>query len=216
MNDLPRPNIYQRINAVMQEIRYVQKDKQVSGGGVNYKAVTHDQVVSVARGALVKHGVVIYPEQRASEIVQKRDPNNGIKMHLYSGDYAIHFVNIDDPSDRITSVINAHAADNGDKAPGKCVTYATKTAILKVLCLETGENDESRADIRERSNTIDGEQCSQLAKYCYENTDNGLQWTALGSKLAKAYKIQSIEQLPSSKFDEALGRCVVASTEVEQ
>ena len=46
-------NIYQRINAVMQAVKYVQKDKAVNGGGQNYKAVTHDQVVSVARQALI-------------------------------------------------------------------------------------------------------------------------------------------------------------------
>ena len=65
-------------------------------------------------------------------------------MHLYSGDYAVHFVNIDQPEDRVTICINAHAADNGDKAPGKCASYATKSAMLKMFSLETGENEESR------------------------------------------------------------------------
>lgn len=137
-------NIYQRINAVMQEVQYVQKDKAISGGGQSYKAVTHDQVVSVCRKALVKHGIVIYPEQLRGEILIKRDVSIDIKMHLYSGDYAIHFVNMDKPDDKVTVTINAHAADNGDKAPGKAITYATKAAILKTLNLETGENDESR------------------------------------------------------------------------
>ena len=46
-------NIYQRINQVMKSVQYVKKDKAVTGGGQNYKAVTHDQVVSVCREALV-------------------------------------------------------------------------------------------------------------------------------------------------------------------
>jgi len=154
-------NIYQRINKVMQSVKYVQKDKQVSGGGQNYRAVTHDQVVAVARQELVKNGIMVYPEQLASKLLQERDLSREIKMHLYSGDYAIHFVNIDKPEDRVTVTINAHAADNGDKAPGKAVTYATKTAILKVLCLETGENDESRAKDTE---TVSQEQVDSLLK----------------------------------------------------
>lgn len=158
-------NIYQRINKVMQAVKYVQKDKQVSGGGQNYKAVTHDQVVSVARHELVKAGIVIYPEQLTSKLLQERDLSREIKMHLYSGDYAIHFVNMDKPEDRVTVCINAHAADNGDKAPGKAVTYATKTAILKVLSLETGDDDESRAKDQD---TITDDQAKEIQQLIEE------------------------------------------------
>jgi hypothetical protein len=157
-----KPNIYQRLNKVMQAVAYVQKDASISGGGPSYKAVTHDQVVSVARSALVENGVMIYPVQLKGQIEIKRDVAAGLKMHLYSGTYEIHFVNVDNGEDRVTAVLEAHAADNGDKAPGKCITYATKAAILKVLCLETGENDESREDVREKFATINEGQLIEL------------------------------------------------------
>lgn len=130
-------NIYQRINTVMQAVKYVQKDAEIQG----YKAVSHDKVVSVARDELVKAGIVIFPEQMDIGTVARTE---GSKMHLYSALYRINFVNMDAPDDRIQVMIEAHAQDNGDKAPGKAVTYATKAAILKVLCLETGEGEESR------------------------------------------------------------------------
>jgi hypothetical protein len=38
----------------------------------------------------------------------------------------------------------SHALDNGDKAPGKAISYATKYALLKTFLLETGEDEESR------------------------------------------------------------------------
>src|SRR3990167_8892274 len=134
-------NIYQRLAEVMRAVTYVQKDRKIE----TYMAVTYDQVVAACRAELVKAGVLVYPEQTASEMLIKRDVKADVKMHLYSCTYNVHFVNVDKPDDRVTVVINAHANDNGDKAPGKCATYATKTAILKVLLLETGENDESRA-----------------------------------------------------------------------
>jgi hypothetical protein len=137
-------NIYQRINAVMREVAYVQKDKDVSGGGQTYKAVTHDKVVSVCRAALVKAGVVVMASQASGQMLIMRDGVN-VKMHLYEGNYCVSFVNADKPEDRIDVFVQAHAQDNGDKAPGKALTYATKSAILKVLMLETGEDDESRA-----------------------------------------------------------------------
>lgn len=154
-------NIYQRINEVMKAVKYVQKDATVQG----YKAVSHDQVVSVARAELVKAGVVIYPEQIGAGTVTKSE---GSKMHLYSAFYQINFVNVDAPEDRIQVMIEAHAQDNGDKAPGKAVTYATKAAILKVLCLETGEGEESRVaeiDISEELSAIGkSESLDQLQK----------------------------------------------------
>ena len=138
-------NIYQRINAVMKEVEYVQKDAGISGGGANYKAVTHDQVTSVIRKSMVTHGIVVQVEQLKSEMIIKRNVEAGVKMHLYSGDYAVSFINIDKGDDRLTATINAHANDNGDKAPGKAASYAVKYAMLKTFTLETGESDESRS-----------------------------------------------------------------------
>lgn len=151
MSDL---NIFQRINAVMQEVTYVQKDKSVSaGGGGNYKAVTHDNLVSVARAAMVKHGIVMFPVQARGELMPPTQKADGSlsAMRIYEGAYDFSFVNIDKPEDRITVSVVAHAADNGDKAPGKCLTYAAKQAVLKLLWLETGENEESREEIREKN-----------------------------------------------------------------
>lgn len=145
-------NIYQRINEVMKVVKYVQKDATVQ----NYKAVSHDQVIAACRPEFVKQGIVIYPEQMDLGSIFRPE---GSKMHLYNAFYRINFVNMDEPTDRIQVPIEAHAQDNGDKAPGKAVTYATKAAILKVLGLETGENDEGRvptADVDDEIAAIEG------------------------------------------------------------
>lgn len=146
-------NIFQRINAVMQEVAYVQKDKAVTGMGAGYKAVTHDNLVSVARASFVKHGIVMYPEQVSGELFAPSVKADGTlsNMRLYEGSYIFHFVNIDKPDDKVSVPVVAHAMDNGDKAPGKAMTYGAKTAVLKLLWLETGENEESREEVREKN-----------------------------------------------------------------
>ena len=137
MTDL---NIHQRLNACMKEVSYIQKDTTVSG----YRAMSHDGVIAMLRPAMVKHGVGMVVQQTNGKVIQNRDPAANIKMLLYSGTYDISFVNIDTPTDFITTRIQAHASDNGDKAPGKCASYAIKTVLLKTFYIETGENDESR------------------------------------------------------------------------
>lgn len=189
---MDNPNIYQRINAVMKDVEYVKKDARVQG----YRAVTHDQVTSAIRRSLVEHGIVIRLEQTHSEIAEKRDLERGIKMHLYSGTYNVNFVNIDSPQDVATVCISAHAADNGDKAPGKCASYATKYAMLKMFSLETGEDDESRAEAK---NTITEEKAKELESMIDGNT-------TLLTAIRNAYQVESIEQIPAKKFDEVKTR----------
>ena len=134
-------NIFQRINNVRKKIGYVQKDKAVSTGGGSYKDVTHDAVTGMVRNALIEEGVIIVPSV-IEAIFHPKEPE--AKQRLYEATYEIAFVNMDDPQDRIVTRQNAHALDNGDKAPGKAMSYATKYAILKLFNIETGEDEESR------------------------------------------------------------------------
>lgn len=132
----------------MKEVAYVQKDATIGGFGAGYKAVTNDQVISVIRKSLVSNGIVIKPTQTDGEFLIQRDlsATPPIKMALYKGNYDVAFINIDKPDDVAIISIEAHANDNGDKAPGKALTYGVKAAIVKMFSLETGENEESRSD----------------------------------------------------------------------
>ena len=135
-------NIYQRINEVRKAITYIQKDKSVSAGSAgSYRAVTHDAVTGMVRQHLVEHGVIIAPTLIESVFHPKEE---GAKQRLYSASYDVRFINMDAPDECVTIRIEAHALDNGDKAPGKAISYATKYAILKLFNIETGEDEESR------------------------------------------------------------------------
>lgn len=134
-------NIYQKINEVRKALNYIQKDKSVSTGGGSYKAVTHDAVTALARKHFIDQGIVCVPNLVESHSDQKED---GAKQSRYRATYTFDFVNCDKPEDKITVRIEAHAMDNADKAPGKAISYAKKYAVLKLLEIETGEDEESR------------------------------------------------------------------------
>jgi len=142
MTQAPSKNIYQRINEVRRAVDYVQKEKDVDG---KYKVVTHDQVLDQIRNAMVEHGIVIEPHLVSEKVVQdtlmKTTKAPIIRVESV---YDINFVNIDEPLDRAITRVSAHALDTGDKAPGKVVTYASKSAMLKVFALVTGEDEERR------------------------------------------------------------------------
>lgn len=181
-------NVHQRLNEVRKAVGYIKKDKQIQ----TYMAVSHDAVVALTRDKLIENGVLVYPIQFGGEYEPKSE---GDKMRLYKGEYDIVFVNCDEPADRIMVRIHGHAADTSDKAPGKAVTYATKSAILKVLMLETGENDESRV---ESTRTITEDQAATLDALI---ADVG----ADKVKFMKWAKVQSLDEISAKAYATCVG-----------
>ena len=151
-------NIYQRLNAVRDAVKYLQKDKAVQG----YKAITHDAVTAACREHLIKHGVMIVPDQVSSIVTDVGQTQGGATIIRYEARYNIRFVNIDNPDDCVSMQIEAHANDHGDKAPGKALSYAVKYAMLKLLSIETGENEESRVEIAKGLEPITEKQADDL------------------------------------------------------
>lgn len=196
-------NIYQRIRDVISEGLYIKRGSAGQGTGVLY-----DEVIAVLTPHLTKHGIVFNVEK----VGEGRSRANAKGNYIYESDFNVHYINIDNPEDRFTTLVEAHAMDSGDKAPGKAITYATKISLLKVFQIETGENDESREEVKEKTKTISQEQVSRLSEYCFKTDENGNpQWTPVGQKMCQAYRIQSLEQLLASNFDQAYERCKKAT-----
>ena len=127
-----KPNIYQRLHAVMGEVDYVQKEKKA---GMNYTIVSHDAVTAKVRPILHQHGIVYHPH--SLDYVQD---GNRTQVSL-----VVRFVNVDQPSDFVDVPCLGFGIDTQDKGPGKAVSYAVKYALLKALGLETGDDPDTEA-----------------------------------------------------------------------
>jgi hypothetical protein len=129
MSDL---NICQRLQAIMKDVSYVQKeDKKVNN---QYKFVSHDAVTAKIRPALLEHGVIVIPSFFDISVDGNR---TNCSMSLT-------FVNVDKPVDRIEIPCAGfgQGIDPQDKGAGKAMSYAYKYALLKVFALETGDDPE--------------------------------------------------------------------------
>lgn len=129
---MDKPNIHQRLAAVMAEISYIQKERKT---GMSYTIVSHDAVTAKVRPALLKHGIVYYPVRCE---------------HQHSGNRAecamtVRFVNIDSPADFFDVPSFGYGIDPQDKGPGKAMSYAVKYALLKALGLETGDDPDTES-----------------------------------------------------------------------
>ena len=191
-------NIYQRVNAIMKDCEYLQKEQAQMGKGIKY-----DTVIAMLRPLLIKHGVVMVVNQLKMISLGAVE---GTKQKVYEGDYSLELVNMDKPDEKITHTTSAHGMDGGDKAPGKAQTYAVKIMLTKGFALETGEDEESRAEKMDTKNVISSEQYSELEAFLIEEKDNKKVWNSTHRKVLNAYEIGDIRNLPASKFDEVLGR----------
>lgn len=128
-------NILQRINAVMQELDYLQKEKK---SGMQYSFVSHDKVTGAIRPLLVKHGIACWPA--AMEVKQE-----GNRTQLQC---KVIFASIDDPADCIEVESIGYGIDSQDKGPGKAISYAVKYAWLKTFALETGDDPDNDQHVK--------------------------------------------------------------------
>lgn len=195
-------NIYQRINKVREAVAYLRKDKQVE----SYWAVTHDMVTAELRKPMMENGIVTVLRQISGEVqdtgktTSKKNP-----ITRYVAMYEMDFVNMDDSTDKFTTSIGSIAEDHGDKAPGKCASYAVKTLLLKTFLIETGEGDESR--IEAKPTPIGELDLITLKELCeakgFEGKDAD---TKLKSLAERVYQLKKIEDLPEKYLEDAKER----------
>ncbi len=144
--DITGLNIYQRIDMVRRKVEYIQKEKEVTGQ--HYKAVTHDQVTEKLRAALIEAGIVttISLVVGSGRVVATGTfTSKNVPFVRYEATYEVSFVNMDEPNERVSVMFEAHAIDQGDKAPGKAASYAMKAVELKTFNIVSGEeSDEDR------------------------------------------------------------------------
>lgn len=138
----PTHNIAQRLNAVMREVRYVQKDKNVDD---KYDVATYDAILEIARDSLIEHGILVETSLVKGQSIETGGVTaKGAKWMRYQGEYDVRFINIDKMDEFREVRVSADADDLGDKAPQKAQTYATKAAIKKQLLIRTGDDEEER------------------------------------------------------------------------
>jgi len=192
-------NIFQRINEVRKKVAYLRKEKKVE----SYLAITHDQVTAELRQPMMDNGIITVVRQTSGEVQDTgKATSRGTPITRYVAFYEIDFVNIDDPTDRETTSIGSIAEDHGDKAPGKCVSYAVKAIMLKTFNIETGESDESRID--SKPEPITDEDLLVLTEIC--ESKNYYKKEAdekLKSLAERVYQLKKIEDLPKTRLADA-------------
>lgn len=139
-------NLYQRIQAVSNDIKNIEKNMTVGKGSYAYKAVQDIDVVLEVKEAEAKHGLVSLPVKQElvkSEIVKTQKTDGGESTNYVDiVKMTLRIINLDKPEEFIDIESFGRGLDPGDKGFGKASTYARKYALLNAYKIATGEDPE--------------------------------------------------------------------------
>lgn len=181
-------NIYQKIQAVAQEVKNVEKNISVSTGGNNgYKAVADIDVLMKVKEAEQKHGLVSIPVKQElvkSEIVRTVGQGGYEKINYVDVvKMTLRIVNVENPSETVEVESFGRGLDAGDKGFGKASTYARKYALLNAYKIATGQDPDEQKSEQQVALT-QNEVRDKVMDYLLQNvgyTNNILKFYSLGS-----------------------------------
>ena len=136
-------NIYQKIQAVSNEVKTIEKNMTVGSGSYSYKAVSDLDVVLQINAAETKFGLVSVPFKQElvhNEILRTKDDK---LMYLDKVKITLRIVDLDDVNSFIEVEAFGTGLDNGDKGFGKAATYARKYALLNAYKIPTGTDPDA-------------------------------------------------------------------------
>lgn len=137
-------NLFEKIQAVSNEIKNIEKNMQVGKGTYAYKAVSDLDVVLAVKDAETKFKLVSIPvkqEMIKSEIVKSmKDNGNESINYVDIIKMTLRIIDLESPKDFIEIESFGRGLDTADKGFGKASTYARKYALLNAYKIATGED----------------------------------------------------------------------------
>lgn len=150
-------NVYERISAVMADLTYIQKTKELDLGGRRVKTIEYEMLAALVQPLLVKHGLVLLSslDDLKVETIESEKPGYQgappkkvittiatVKMRfcLQTTDSALAGGPHLDATDWL--IFPGMGYDTSDKAVGKATTYAAKDFMRKVFVVPSGEEPE--------------------------------------------------------------------------
>lgn len=148
MSEFKDMNLYQKIQAVGDEVKNIQKNITVGTGNNAYKAVADVDVLLAVKAAEKKYGLVSIPVKQQlerSDQIQKIG-RDGYTTVTFSDivKMTVRIINVDKPEENIEVESYGRGLDSGDKGFGKASTYARKYALLNAYKIATGEDPDEQ------------------------------------------------------------------------
>lgn len=126
--------IYSAINAVMNDVGAIGKEKKNQTQGFMYRGI--DDVMNALQPAFIAHKIFVVPEI-LEQTREERASKNGATL-IYSV-CRVRYTFFADDGSSVSAVVVGEGMDSGDKATNKAMSIAFKYACFQVFCIPTEE-----------------------------------------------------------------------------
>ena len=131
-------NIYQRITAVTDAIKAFEKDG--TNTQFRFKYASIEDVVQTIQPICIEYGICLIQEAVTDGTIHKFQGSKNDNM-ISTCDVITHAVNMDDPTDSVTTHMPGQGYDSLDKGIFKAVSGARKYAIFGMFNLHAGDEE---------------------------------------------------------------------------
>lgn len=136
-----KKNIFETINAVMEEIGAVGKNSRNEKQKYMYRGV--DDVMNALNPAFVKHKLFMVPEVVSQKREERQTANE--KNLIYSV-LSVKYTFYAEDGSSIYTIVPGEGMDSGDKASNKAMSAAFKYACFQTFCIPTEEMQDPDAE----------------------------------------------------------------------
>lgn len=136
-------NIYEAILGVMEDVQYAQKTGKFDGGRTQYSYASEYDLLMALRPAMVKHGIVVFPENIDNLSITQEERKQGGFQTRMSSTMQFRFTHASTET-FFTATVSTAGIDVGDKYGFKANTGALKYALRMVFLLPTGDDPDAQ------------------------------------------------------------------------
>lgn len=191
-----KKNIFETINAVMEEVGAVGKNSRNEQQKYMYRGI--DDVMNALNPAFTKHKLLMVPEV-VSQKREERQTANG-KNIIYSV-LSVKYTFYAEDGSSIYTIVPGEGMDSGDKASNKAMSSAFKYACFQTFCIPTEEMKDPDAETPPPSKPA-----KPTLEAKYVNTLFAeLQRTGIGLKgILQTYKVTDVHDLAFDDWKKAM------------
>ena len=137
--------LWQKLLEVQKAVTYLQRDAQSKAGG-RYNYVSSAVVLERIRGEMDAQGLLLQAATVEERLhVDAAYSYSEKKQHFTEVVMEFTWINVDNPEEVMACRWYGQGIDNGEKGPGKAMTYAEKYFLLKFFHIATGDHDDPDA-----------------------------------------------------------------------
>ncbi len=161
-------NIYEKINAIMGEVKSLQKDGRIAFGNTKYNYLSEAKTTETFRDPFVKYKLVLLP-------INAVEFKDGQITH---GTYTYRLINAENPEEWVDLMSCGQGHDTADKGSGKASSYAYKYLLWRTFAVPSNDDPDQISSDEINAGTAKNAEAKKAQKIEFEAAEKTLLDTA--------------------------------------